>query len=687
MRKIYYLILVALLCICGGSTLKAQTLDPEVVASYFEGYSVTKDYDFIAWTLNDEAMGTLAVSSTAADFKVNNFAVYAATNEGMTDFYFQNAAQTYKRDGYGIYNFGSGGRSISIASLKAGMVIVIEAVQGQTYALNFTAINSDDVDCLTDSIHEAQGEAADAYTYFRMKTDGRLDYSLSRGCYIRSLVILADDSSEEYVTTPTQKLYSVYNETRIIAVGAGESSKGNSVTTWYTTDGTDPIYMVDTENVLRNDTIYATNEDGSYQYDSDSNLVIESITTVYEQVPAINPESDEYGSSTAEIYDHSLGDESAFTISPEEDIDGDGYVTVKVASITAGGVMSEISTMNYEIGEIALNAPTLTLVGMDGAERTYQVGWNNNTLCGESYYMVFEADDDIVTEEGTVGETITAASMIKVTVVVEGYSDGVFETVVLNPGTEYKRKYADNESAGNHDWDFVNVDEEILSKIKGEILDYWYVIDENGDTAKWATEDDIPSEIEVATAKYKDYGWWYDASRSRAWLSVIVDTITDEATGDVTYNAYYVEDKSGLFDGLSISCGPNANNNSCIGLYTNAAGLYLMDRSTLGIEDLVYGEYYIISTNEGIICDECPVGGLTELSLNRYLYIYYIDLYTTEDLPDNINTTESINPILTGNIYSVDGKTVILNSKNIKEDIKTLPNGFYLSNGNKYYVK
>lgn len=725
MRKIYSLITAMLLggFLASNAANTTVTLSEETLA-HLENYRLTKLYDFVSWTYNGEAMSEWKWSETAASFKINNYegkgtAVFQITTEELNNLYLQapGSGGQYPRTiasengkACGIFNGANGGRIFSIGDLKAGMVVVL---QGGTNDANkpwtkTILTYTDNVTELTDSVHTVQeaqdndgdGEADgtnDGYNYYRIESDGRLDLSLERSNWIAAYAILIDKNMAEYVESPIQKLKRVENAYRKIEVKTSSSSFGNPVKTYYSLDGSDPINMRDTDVELRKDTTWVRDEEtGEIVIDENTGEPqIDHVDIVYVQEPVMNEDSGEWGDW---IYENEI------EISDGDDEDGDGYVTVKVACITDEGVMSSVSSVTYSVGEITLNTPVLTLVGMNETSRSYQLSWPNNTLCEEDYSFTYETDEGDAGDM-VIGDIISIKSGITVTVSAEGYSDGILVMgEVERQGISYTRKNAELAEAGKHDWDFQNLSEDMVKIFNHEVVDYYYSLVYDGeeivDTIKYdaekvdAGEIDVPDNVETA---YKYYGWNDpETSNARTTLHVIVDTLVNEETGEVTTNAYYDEEKTGIFNGLTINCPPNSANNSTIFMYTNdVLGAYFMSKPTIAVDNTVYGEYVVMGLGQGgsnyvdrtwSSCEmnENPEGPY-ETTLAASIHVFYIDIYTSNELPDVIEKVEG-NSANFANVYSIDGRIVRANA-NVGNALNGLAKGIYIMNGKKYLVK
>ena len=692
--------------------------------AFLEGYNVSKIYDFVNWTINGEAIeGEWAMSSDAAGFKANNWnnqgqTMYQITTPGLTNIYVQNGDVRMRSDtnkNYGLYNFG-GGRVFSIADLKAKMII---ATQGgstnskKPYTSTYVSSSSPNAVEITDSIHaiqqalDADGDGAsdgtnDNLRYFAINEDGRLDFVFEGNNYIAAYAVLVDAEMEEYVTSPVLELAGVYETMRNIAVTPGESSLGNDVETYYAFESAEPLFMEDTEEIASIDTVYVIDEaTGEPAIDETTGeKIIESTTINYVRKPVYSEEFESWGEN---IYDPEVG--STLDITESDDEDMDGFVTVKAVSITAEGVMSEIVEVKFAVNSITLNAPTLTLVGMEGTNRSYKIGWANNTLCGEEFQIIYETAEGFVNEEATIGEIISTAEGVTVTVKVNGYLDGVLDFQDIdNEGIEYARKNTEFAAEGKNDWEFQNLTTEQYQKIRGQILDYAYSVNAEGDTTFYSVEEYESGEIAIPEGTvevYKHFGWWWDGgTNDRATWGVLMDTVwTDDTKTEYTIeNVRYEEDLVGIFhSGLSIDCPPNAKNNSCIMIYCDQKpelGLYMMAKCTVNIEGLNYGEYVTMATGWGgstyvntteTTCDMVTTDGLFSKSFGQGVHIMNINVYTSGNLPDAIEKLED-NSANYANVFSIDGRMVRKNA-NVGTALNGLQKGIYIMNGKKYLVK
>lgn len=633
--------------------------------------------------------GCFTLSTDKASFKLNGFDSFQVLKPvEMGNFFIQigtgaiNLRAGVGKDG--LHNYGSGSRFFAVGDVKAGQVIVCQwgvtssresvcqpsaAISGAT-ACTWTDISEEvhaaqkeagtHIDWVYDEVLEEDVEqevpgTADNFTYWRVESDGYFVIEMQRDICVQGLQIWIDASAAEAVSAPTMKLTSVYETSRTIELEAGASTLGSSCEVWYGLESEEALYLVETEEIVKSDTIYVVDEEGNPTEE------IESIVNTYKKV--IDPEEWESGIAGSRYYDKEI------EISDQDDEDGDGYVTVNAATVSEFGGFSDIVSFKVAVSELTLNAPSVTLVGLEGTTRQYKVGWSNNTLCKEEFEVKVNVDgqEKIVEDFETIYE---AEETIGATAHVEGYIDGVLaEQDVMARGTAYLRKNTEKAEAGQHDWDFVNLTETQYQMIRGEYSDtYVYVTpneqDETVMDSIFFGRDEFMAmvesgEMQLADAQpYNpiDCGWWYDASKSRATLNVIApDTL---ATGEIVINGKdpnangygYVDDSYvQLFNnGLSFSCPPNANNASCLFIYTNRdLGVYFMARPTLTFarETAKYGDYVLIYQGAGgsnytnsrwPSLYEVPAEELLNVTLQSGgVHVFYIDVYTPEEAPED----------------------------------------------------
>lgn len=705
MRKIYTLIAfvaMMLMSVAAKAAVAAETLSAnlETVASYFEGYGVYHYYNFKTMARDNGESQTFTIATdaidacvpvTTPDFEIFSVAV-GRGSVAQPDLRWRDA-------NYGIYEFGSGARTFRISSLKKDMIVVIQGAQGQSYdyfangvvnASEAEEVTAEVTAKMNENLEEGADPIANPYRYFRILADGKFDFSVNRGCYLLSCAILLDQSAGESVTMPSLKIVGVNGDSRKLEFKPGESTLGNETKTFYSIDGSDPIFLKDTDEV----------ETWTYTYDEEG-VVLDSIPATYKRVldtDAVN----EYG--TYGDYEFNPEDGS-IDVFGSDDEDGDGIVVVKAAAVSLEtGVVSEIFTVNVSVGEIQLNTPTLTLLSVEGLERVYSVNWSNNTICGEEFMVYVEGDNgDVVREYDPnmgLGESVSVKNNIKVTVSVKGYADGVVEQDALLPGTEFKRKNASVDEEGNpvHAYDFVNLTSRQKALLRQDyqidpsILMGCYIVS-GEDTIHYSAEEFIEglaadgTDITAATPVLEPSGWYaYDGSKNRASRVVVEGGLDQNADG-----FGYAEDALHLWDGITISNAPYVNSKSeqtsSILLYNNGdLGLYLGTKPVLTFprEFAVAGEYVLIYLGYGgsdytnsryPALYEVPAGELLSVTLGNNPHVFYIDVYTYEGLPtDEYDPSQeeetAINGVKPGiqsivGYYSVNGAKVAAPQKGI----------------------
>ena len=135
-----------------------------------------------------------------------------------------------------------------------------------------------------------------------------------------------------------------------------------------------------------------------------------------------------------------------------------------------------------------------------------------------------------------------------------------------------------------------------------------------------------------------------------------------------------------MFEGLVVD--NQHPNYSTMAIFTDQSGLYFMDKGTIEVSDVKYGEIVMLTTNIGTtaVVNEDPVQPLV-LNIGKTTYVYNIDIYTYENLPDEIKTVAG-NNVNNYNVYTLDGRLVRRNA-----DINGLQKGMYILNGKKVIVK
>ena len=676
MRKFYSLVAFAAMMVL-TLTANAQTYDltedNAVLQSEQYNMRLYKSYDFLSLTVNGVAVTpeTLQLGSNDEDMpRTDGYAVQHVLNEGLENL-FVGIGNIELNTSKGLYNNKNGVRYCGFTELKAGQIVVIQNsaanekllepndVNIHDYAVNACRIQKqstdgtvpawtvsylsnngygdDIVEEITDEIHAiqdadvAEGEesVADSYRYFRVLTDGPLYIAMGKYCALQGVQIWIDAAADESVTAPGYKIVGVNGDARNVELTVGESTLGSVCSVTYG-------FMEDES---------ATNED--YEYD-----------------PA----------------------DGFFTVYASDDADGDGVVIVEAVTVAETGAKSEPVQFKINVGEIALNAPTLTLSGFNGEERIYTIGWENNTLCGEDFTIVFSADDgqkyNYFDPNLGVGENVVFAKEGTVKVSASGYTDGVVTVDAELTGVTISRKNADKAAEGAHDWDFVHLSAYQQALIKkdatvAEVVENCYITVDNGtevpDTVYYSAAEYIDgaaedgTDLSSATPVIKESGWWeFDSSRFRTSLKVI------EGGNDQNADGYgYAEDVANIWDGLTISNPPYVNSRneqtSSILLYINDdLGLYFGTKPvfTFPREAAAAGEYVLMYIGYGgsnytnsryPVIYQVPVGELLSVTLGNNPHVFYIDVYTYDNLPADEYDPTSVKAPMTSGIQKIAG--------------------------------
>lgn len=669
-----------------------------------DGYRLYKDIDFYNGTVNDEVFGQgdgcfIINTDSPAEFKLNGFVAFQVENPGLEFMYISigtekslNARSGVNKDG--LHNYGAGDRCFAFTGMKKGQIVVVQgglAESNREWKL-YPPTNSQEGACtyeeITAEIHAAQtasGKTADSFYYFRMTSDGRAEFMLGRGCCIQAMQILID-ATNETVTSPYVTLIAVDGASRVITINQGESTLGNDVETYYTFDGSVVFETeLDTEQLLYCDTIYGDD----YPIDPED----------YELIPhyveyVVKDDNGEW-LSNGFFFDP---DEPEVFVDAMYDDDNDGFVTINVSTVSSSGLFSPTTSIRLNIGEITLNAPTLTLVGMSEEYRTYKIGWTNNTLCHEEYQISAICDNG-ASYDYALGERLEAKDRISVTVSASGYNDGVtiLEDLVAE-GVSYHRKDAAKAADGLHDYEFRSdyIDPSVLQRTQYEFRAYIASSDTTivdgetiitNDTVWYNREQYDNGQAPGAVPDWSGYSnWTFDAAKSRTWLDTYIDTtytytpnVDDPSLTDttITITPYYKEDLAGVWgNGCLISATFSANNGGGIALYTNNLGIYFMTKGIVTLSNVAYGEYVLMHMGWGgsnYITEEYDV--LEQVNdEHSYTYNYtdmsrflqYIDVYTTDDLPiyDIIEVPQAPAQQPT-DIYDLMGRRVTNPSKGI----------------------
>jgi len=685
MKKLYAIIT---LMVMASANLFAQTMTEENQTLADMGYVLQKDVDFRGGMVNGKEIlpaEQLTFSGIDEDLTLNKYHTQRVTNSGLE---FLSIARTGKNDIY--LQQGNGLRTIAnerwfaVNELRKGQILVFDISSTDTtqFVVNSIACNSGTgwadtpsdpliVAPISDGIHKLQAESgADTYRYFEVINPGTLSVKFNgkSSQYIYRMQIWGSADEDEAVSAPSFTMTRVDGAMRLGTVKSGESSKGSAVSTWYSFESVDPIFLKDTEEIAKADTIWLDEEHTQFE--------LENI--VYKKV--LDPKDGFYGEN--EYYE---GDEIGFDNNDDED--ADGYVNLNIATVSETGGFSEIQTYRIAVGEIDLNPPTLTLVGIDGLLRTYQIGWTNNTLCKEPFVFSVSTDDganEITDLE--LGATVSAYNNITVKVEVPGYNPGEYTLDELfQENVEISRK---NGTEKAHDWDFQNLTEEQLSQINQMVIDHYAVYDEEDNviatyTVEQYDNGDIPDGADIV-AIAKNFGWDGSDSRNAArhWRTWIPTYAVDQEGNptETIESSVYAEETTGMFDGLVVD--NQHPNYSTMAIFTDQSGLYFMSKGTIEVKDVKYGEIVMYTTNGGtqVIVNEDPYEPLV-INVAAGTYVYNIDVLTYENLPDEIKNVLG-DKVMDSTVYSIDGRVVNRNA-----DINSLQKGMYILNGKKFIVK
>ena len=683
-----------------------------VLQSEDYGYRLEKNYDFVGGNFNGQPMsvsgnGCFVTSADKADFKLNrSFDVFQVTAPvEMTNFYLQIGTDAINlRSGVGkdgLHNYGSGGRWFAMSDMREGQILVLQITEGKDSKGNTTTIkpnvaeNNDktawadvltdplQVEDITDAIHEIQDQADadedgepdgihDAFRYWKVLTNGFIYVDMERNTSIQGMQIWAKNDEPEAVTAPSIKMVGVNGDARNIEFKPGESTYGNEVKTYYAFEGADPVYLKDSEEVDHYEYTYELDGDGNPVIGEDGNPVIIDQTPVYKKVldmDAVAEAGGEFGDYVFNPEDGSVA------VSAGEDEDGDGVVIIKYASVSSEGTVSQIMTTSMNIGEIQLNAPTLSLVSFSGLDRTYKIGWANNTLCGEDYMFVIETGEGGYSETEAnvgIGELVSSAKSIKVTVKVEGYADGIGEIAEVDVKDVDVKVRTDLGNGQNeeHNWDFCTLTQEVLEMVSGKIIDHYELLDENGEVVETYTVEEVesgqgPKEEELAKV-FKYFGWDGEQSgKSRCWRTWIPEyEVVDGEQTETIINSVYAEDQTGLLKGLVADNSHPNYSSMCI--YVNNAGLYYMSKGTIVVENVAYGEYVAVTTNTGTtITQYLDTENPFTFSVKQDTYVHSIDVYTYDNLPDNVECITAPGASQRTAVYTIGGVEVKAPAKGI----------------------
>ena len=129
---------------------------------------------------------------------------------------------------------------------------------------------------------------------------------------------------------------------------------------------------------------------------------------------------------------------------------------------------------------------------------------SDHYICGEEYQIICETGEGsyIEYEANTgIGDIVSSAESLKVTVKVSGYTDGVCELAEVDAsGVDVKtREGLGNGMNPEHNWDFCVFTEEVRQMINEEVIDRYVIRDDEGNVVKEYTVeqvdgDEVPEE-------------------------------------------------------------------------------------------------------------------------------------------------------------------------------------------------
>lgn len=658
MRKIYSFFATAAMFVASLTASAYDfTLPSENAVLQNETYHMRlfKTWDFIGLTVNDNAITPETFTTGASDNTgmpvCDGYTPAKVTNEGMEGWYMGIGDIQFHATN-GLYNAKNGIRYVILSGLKEGQILCIQDgaasefvqevndVKIHNYVVNCNRIQKasldgevpawtastlshnnsyDVVEEITDDVHAIQNEGvdleaegaeslADSYRYFKVIADGPLYIAMGKYASIQGVQIWIDANAQESVSAPEYKIVGVNGNTRNIELTTGESTFGSACQTMY--------------GIL--------DAGGTY-----------------------------------EDYEYNKSD-GYFTISASDDEDGDGIVTIQTATVSETGGVSEIKEFQIDINPIQLNAPTLSLSGLDGTKRIYSIGWSNNTLCGESFSFLTEGDDASYYDDAlTVGSTFSVEKNAKVIVKADGYVDAEVSIDVDYPGVVFQSTATE----GSHNWDFSHPSQDVVDLLTGNKVSGCYIENaETGDKTYYTLDEynegvaadgtDLSSAVKVI----EESGWSWDGSNGRMRASLLVEaTTTTDEEGNETTTYAYKEDKANLLgEGLTVTCGPssagvgqimNYLGNFNLGLTFMSAPTFTFDRSILKAGQVVIftigaggGSNYLTyadADNTIPVTQEvvfvCPTDQLLTATLPRpssnFCHVLNIDIYTQDNLP------------------------------------------------------
>lgn len=698
MKKIYSLVLSALMLLPSMAFAQSMTQENEILSGEKMNYRLEKDVNFVGGVVNEGMSNEVQIAPNDAltfgpedtSIKINNYYMNSLTNTGLE--FMKICSATGGVDmpaGKGLRSI-KNERWIGVSNLRKGQIIAFDISNQDeaSFVVNSVACNSKTgwadnlsdpliVESISQEIHELQELAeegsADTYRYYKVINPGTLyaKFNGKSANYMYRMQIWTSNDEKEAVTAPSIKMVGVNGEARNMEFTSGESTIGSDCRTYYAFEGADPVFLKDSEEIDHYEYTYKVDENGNKVLDDDGNPIVETETPVYKKVIDMDQVSQAGGEYGDNVFDPANG---YISVSSSDDEDGDGVVIVKYATVSNTGVLSNIITENVNVGEITLNAPTLTLSGFNGKERAYVIGWTNNTLCGEEYTMTIETGEGGYqeTEANTgVGNEVTSAQSVKVTVKVPGYADGVVE---LSEVDAYDLELVRRTDLGNgmnaeHNWDFCNLSEEALKQLRGEVYEKYVVKDaETGEILREYTVEDVENEnipaedMDKIEGVVKYFGWDGEDARKtgRHWRTHVptYEVGEDGQPTETVASVAYAEDETGVLKGI-VADNPHPSY-SCMAIFTDASGLFFMAKGTIDVADVKYGEYVVLTTDAGTTVTKFDFAGPMQLTIGAGLYVKSIDVFTYEPLPDVPDSIDGIEASAAEGtaIYNVNGVKV-----------------------------
>jgi len=190
----------------------------------------TTTYDFSTLT-------AVSTSSTA-----HHSGMYPLEQDGFTNITAFSAGASSNtwivKSNTGLYLYAGGGRNFGILDLKVGDQVAFYVSAAGTIQSTSTAALAEDGTAITTI---AAGSSTSATTY-TVTTAGYLDINVARYTYLYKIVVT---SNSESVSAPALAITGANGGNRTVTITPGTSDEGNTVTTYYTTNGEDPTTSSD----------------------------------------------------------------------------------------------------------------------------------------------------------------------------------------------------------------------------------------------------------------------------------------------------------------------------------------------------------------------------------------------------------------------------------------------------------